>query len=337
MSTNLCVIGAGRIFQEYHYPALCEIDEFKISCVIDTDENVREKFKNICNCQVYSEWSDDIDENVFFITVPPLIRYNIFCEIKDRAKVIIFEKPVTLTYEDAKKILDEANQLGIKCYVAQTRRFFPNLIALSDFFANSKSDRIEIDVYEGALFNWGTISDYLSDDCQHDYGVFNDVGSHVYDTVIDIIDKISGSEILKIENEELYFEGVKLCNNIQTRQIVKTEKIKFHINVNLSRVFNFSNQLCVSDRRLKLFSRTLLSHDISLVRPTGISKIPILDANEMYSLEDVFFDMWSNLSKSIKNSDICKSKINLNNIIRTMKFMDNIIKNKKIVSNLFNK
>lgn len=338
MIKDICVVGAGKIFQLYHLPAIEAVSSINVKYVVDKNFSLAQRVAKDIGAIPLETLDEKIDCKNFFITAPPQYRVEIFNLIKGYAKNIIFEKPVTLTLPEAEYIYKKAQENNINVMVAQTRRFFPNLNFIKNLINSNNSEHVNIEVYEGALFNWGTESNYFANKNPDDYGVFHDVGSHIFDFIIFFLEGILGEKGngLQLFVEKSYLDKDQNANNSLSHFSFKNDTIEFNIKVRLSRTMSLSNQIIITNENTKLITRSLMSKDLKLM----INDLPLLvnvpDFNTSYNLDDVFIDMWSYIYTHIQSNDelLNPSKIGLKSILKTVKLMQSLIEEKEIQNKL---
>ena len=332
---EICVIGVGKIFQLYHLKSIKSIDSIKIKHVVDKNFELAERVASDIGAIPYENLDKKIDCENFFITVPPKFRVQVFNSIKDYAKNIIFEKPVTLTYDEAQYISNISREKGINILVAQTRRFFPNLVFSKEIFKVNSNSKITINAYEGALFNWASESNYFNNDNPDDHGVFHDVGSHIFDFVVFFIESFFDFKDLSIEVITSKFDNTQNSNNSYSRLLIKREGVEFDIKVRLSRSSNLSNMISITDdMNSRILTRSLMSRELKFIGNTDIISVPVKGINSSFDLDDVFLNMWLDICNSIKTNSAKNSQIGLDSVLNTVNLMQLLINKKEIDNKL---
>ena len=329
---EICIIGSGRIFQLYHLSAIINSGYFNIKYVVDKNEKIAVKNAKEVGAEALFDSNEVKDCEVFFIATPPNTRKNIFDSIKDKAKYIIFEKPIAFSYDEVAYMVEECKKRSIICMVAQTRRFFPNLNFIKDLVSNGFiSSPFKLKIYEGAPFGWLTESNYLMKTDSKDNGVIHDVGAHVYDYMISLIEEF-GEESLDITTEKTLVDYESLPNNVQSFHTVKGKDYNGEIDIKLSRSILLMNKLVLTDGKSTIISRPLLDSSIKIKKGNKefLVQVPEM-TGKTYKLNNAFDDMWKHIGISITNEE-CKSLIDITSVTKTVKLMDNIIQQKEIKS-----
>jgi len=331
---EICVIGAGKIFQLYHLKSINLIDSIIIKHVVDKNFDLAKRVAKEIGAVPHDNLDQKIDCENFFITVPPKFRIEVFNSIKDYAKNIIFEKPVTLTNAEAQYINEVSQKKGINVLVAQTRRFFPNLDFTKKLLINRPLKKVKIKATEGALFNWASESDYFNNQNPDDHGIFHDVGSHIFDYIIYLIESITDVKNLEVKVVHGAFDFNQNANNTYTKCIIFNKRIEFEIEVRLSRSANFSNLIVIDDGVHSYLTRSLMAREIKMLTSEDILLMPIPKIKPSFDLDDVFYNMWLDIENVLETNSKENSRISLESVLYTTQLMQTIIDRMTVVNNL---
>lgn len=304
--TKLCVIGTGTIFQQYHLEAIQNSKLFQIAYLIDKNIETAKKAKKIStdNPELLDNVSININCETFFIATPPESRLPIFNSIKNKAKVIIFEKPIAFDHGTFTEIKNECQRLGIKCMVAQTRRFFPNLLTLNNSLKTiSLGDSLEIKAFEGGPFGWKTESNYFAKENPKDGGIIHDVGAHIFD-YISILCATLNISLADFELESSFVDFLDQPNySVSSFKYQKNNK-SIHLKVGISRSIVLSDSFFLkSSSGVSLKTRSLFSPQVKIMKDK--KELLIIDSSTKYptlnSLNAVFREMWSFIGHAINS------------------------------------
>ena len=146
---NSIIIGLGKIGCGYDYnhqpdhyilthaQAIKHHPSFRLIGGIDTSSNMRKKFENKFNAPTYDNIYEmnniiDIDIDVVVVSVPTTDLYQIFNDVISTIspKLILLEKPLSLSSKNASTMLNSAKQKGIAVAVNYIREFEPFHISL---------------------------------------------------------------------------------------------------------------------------------------------------------------------------------------------------------------
>lgn len=143
---NLAIIGCGQIAQNAHIPNALSIPEAKLVAVVDINKKklgeVREKF-GIENCYTdYHEVLKDPQIHAVIICTPTYTHTNIANDAAEARKHIFCEKPMSITSEEAEKVIKVANTNAVKLMVGHYLRFLPNHIKAKEMIKGGKIGKI---------------------------------------------------------------------------------------------------------------------------------------------------------------------------------------------------
>lgn len=104
-------------------------DDVKIVSVCTTRVETAEKASRIYGIPKYTTNEDDIifdpDIDVIDICTPNIFHYESVKKALNAGKHVYCEKPLTVTYEQAKELSDLADEKGVKCQMVFNNRFMP--------------------------------------------------------------------------------------------------------------------------------------------------------------------------------------------------------------------
>ena len=124
------LIGCG-FMGTMHANCYKNIDGVKLCAVADLR---REKAEEIADgAEIYSEGMDLInnaDVDVIDICLPTYLHAEYAIKAMEKVKYVFVEKPVALTYEEAEKMMEKANQTGCNVQVGQVIRFWDEYVEL---------------------------------------------------------------------------------------------------------------------------------------------------------------------------------------------------------------
>ena len=190
---KLAIVGLGRAGTNMHLTELKgKEDKFEIVAVCDIIKERAEKIAKEYNCKAYTSFEEML-ENPEIEVVDIATRSNDhFHQAKtamEAGKIVFLEKPISLSYKDAKNLVQMSNSSDErKLYVRHNRRFEDKfikvneiidsgilgdvyLIKLSRSHYGRRSDWQTLSQYGGGwLFNWGPhIVDHALKFCGGDY------------------------------------------------------------------------------------------------------------------------------------------------------------------------
>ncbi len=136
------VIGTGSIAQVVHLPLLSKMEDVELAAICDIDDT---KIKVLSEKFHIPRWYYLIDNmmkheklDAIHICTPSVFHYPMaFLALKNGVNVFV-EKPISLTYEEAKKLHDLAEEKGLTVMVGMQNRFRDDVGILKDFIDNDE-------------------------------------------------------------------------------------------------------------------------------------------------------------------------------------------------------
>lgn len=124
------IIGCGGIANVKHLPALSSFpDEVELVYFCDLiPERARKAAKEYGTadakvCTDYHELLSDDSIDVVHVLTPNVAHCQITCDALEAGKHVLCEKPMAITYEEGKKMLDTAKRTGKKLTIGYQNRF----------------------------------------------------------------------------------------------------------------------------------------------------------------------------------------------------------------------
>lgn len=119
------VIGAGTLGKT-HISLLKEIKEFELVGFYDADENYKQEVSELLKVKSF----DSVEELISLVDVvdivkPSISHFDYAVNAIKQSKHVFIEKPVTDTVEEAKQLLELAEEANVKVQVGHVERFNP--------------------------------------------------------------------------------------------------------------------------------------------------------------------------------------------------------------------
>ena len=219
------VIGAGKL-GEIHIKLLQEINDFDLVGFYDADDNYRDAVAKSLNVKSFSCVDDLIAAvDVVDIVKPSISHFDYAVAAIKQSKHVFIEKPVTNTVEEAKQLLELAEEADVKVQVGHIERFNPAFKAALPYISNP----MFIETHRMIEF----------DAEKADVSVIMDLMSHDLDIILSVvksnIKKISatGVEVIgtnpDIVNAVVEFDNGCVANLTASRISLTNERIsKFY-------------------------------------------------------------------------------------------------------------
>lgn len=188
------IIGCGNIANGKHLPVLSQMDDVELVAFCDVIEeravNTAKKF-GTPDAKVYTDYKELLkDESINNVRVltPNVMHCQITVDALMAGKHVMCEKPMAATYEDAKKMLEAKNKSGKLLTIGYQHKFDPDVVYskqeavkgnLGDMYYAKANVMRRRGVPTHGVF---------TKMCEQGGGAMIDVGTHVLDIVLYVMD-----------------------------------------------------------------------------------------------------------------------------------------------------
>ena len=132
---NFAIIGCGGITLQNHLPGLALCPETQVTALCDADGACLERARQQTGVAVTSTSYEEIvqrdDVHAVIIATPNFVHAPIALAAIAHGKHVLCEKPLAMTYAEAKGMADAADRAGVRHMTAFTYRFVPAMRYLS--------------------------------------------------------------------------------------------------------------------------------------------------------------------------------------------------------------
>ena len=141
---NIGVIGIGVIATTKHIPNLLKREDVKITMLCDLDTAKAEKAKgelglaDAAVCADYKEVCTNPDIDVVHVCTANPSHYEIAMLALNNGKHVYCEKPMALTYKDAREMVDTAKAKGLKLTSGTQSRYNPAPMRMKEMVENGE-------------------------------------------------------------------------------------------------------------------------------------------------------------------------------------------------------
>ncbi len=143
------VVGAGHL-GKIHIKCIKQIADYQLVGFYDIDPENSAKVQEEYQVKHYSNLEELIDlVDVIDIVTPTLSHYDVASKGLRKGKHIFIEKPITTSLDEASKLINLAEEAGVKVQVGHVERFNPCLLAALKFIHEPKF----IEAHRLAVFN----------------------------------------------------------------------------------------------------------------------------------------------------------------------------------------
>lgn len=219
------VIGAG-ILGESHIKLLKGISDFELIGFYDADESCRNEVASSLNVKSYNNFEELINVvDVVDIVKPSISHFDYAVTAIKNSKHVFIEKPVTNTVDEARQLLELAEEANVKVQVGHVERFNPAFKAALPYISNPTF----IETHRLIKFDPKTA----------DIPVVMDLMSHDLDIILSLVNsniksiRAKGVEVIgntpDIVNAVVEFDNGCVANLTASRISLKNERIsKFY-------------------------------------------------------------------------------------------------------------
>ncbi len=220
MSFRVAVVGAGRM-GKLHARIISEMDQAELVCIVDSNPSVAKSVARQRDCQALTDSADAIDMvDAAIISVPTVNHFEAARPFVAAGKPVLIEKPLAISPEDGRKLIELAEANGTTVQVGHTERFNPAVMALTKYAIQPKF----IEAHRISPFTFRSA----------DVGVVLDMMIHDIDLVLMLVNSVVrdiqavGVNVIgpheDICNARLTFENGCVANITASRLAIKTER-----------------------------------------------------------------------------------------------------------------
>lgn len=179
------VVGAGKVLERYHVPAIKGVPEVVRSIVVDADA---ERARRAAERFDFPQWSTDLADltrhaDVAIVLVPNGLHAQISSELLKRGVHVLCEKPMARNVDECSTMIEAARSGGALLGVGHNRRFRQHVWMARQFLVRRLiGDVTSIFAEEGSTYDWPRSAAYF-DPVQSGGGALMDVGIHAIDMV----------------------------------------------------------------------------------------------------------------------------------------------------------
>jgi predicted dehydrogenase len=179
---NFGIIGCGAITEQYYLPAFKQLQQAKVTHLVDLDEargkTLAKSFEIPNFLQSYENLNDKVDAVI--IATPPDSHIEISHSCYMKGIHVLCEKPLAKRSEDVEKLMASERD-DIHIAVGMVRRMNPSSQLLKHFIQNGYIGKaIGFKVEEGSEFKWPLQTPHLFS--KNGFGgILMDTGTHIFD------------------------------------------------------------------------------------------------------------------------------------------------------------
>jgi len=214
---GLGLIGAGAIGKVHVNNINRSIKGARLAAVADIDQNAAKAVAG--DAKVYSDFHEMIRDgsvDAVIVCTPPFLKLEITRAAAEAGKAVFCEKPISVTLDEADKMLAAVRSGGIKFQVGYQRRFDSSYLRARHAMESGELGSLLLLKEHnrdppGPILGWSTVPAKSG-------GIFLDTTSHDFDAVR----WLSGSEVERVyaEGAALVYEDLRKNGDFDTTTVV---------------------------------------------------------------------------------------------------------------------
>jgi len=141
---NVAVIGAGAMGRS-HARVYSELKDAELVAVCDANKKTAKDVADSYNANHYADYKEMIKQekiDAVSICVPTKLHKDVAVEVIRNKINVLVEKPIAVTLEEAKEIINEADKNNVRLMVGHIERFNPVVIELKKRIAGNELGKI---------------------------------------------------------------------------------------------------------------------------------------------------------------------------------------------------
>lgn len=183
---RLAIVGCGAVTERIHLPVAARAEGVDITTLVDPSperaERLAAKYSVPLVVGDYQELTGHVDAAI--VATPHHLHASIGCHLLAQGIHCLVEKPMALSADEGRRMLDAASASGATLSVGLLRRLYP-----ATRYVKQLLDRgilgplMDFEMREGYIYGWQVVSDSVFRR-EEGGGVLADLGSHVLDLML---------------------------------------------------------------------------------------------------------------------------------------------------------
>lgn len=275
------VVGVGSLGQHHarNFAELSKEGKGEFVGVCDVSEEQAKKIAEKNGCEYFTDWHDLLDKvTAVSIVTPTETHCEIACAFLENGVNVLVEKPISLSLEEADKMISAAEKSGAKLMVGHLERFNPAMVALRPHVNNPLYFEIHrVSPFPNRSLDVDVVLDVMIHDLDAIQWLVDSKVSEIRAVGIPVIsDKVDAA------NARIEFENGAVANITASR--IGTEKIR-------KTRFYQTNSYVVLDYATKFASLTSLAPNaLHPLLGISINRLEIEDIEPLRAEISAFLD-----------------------------------------------
>ncbi len=184
----MIAVGAGRVFERFHLPALRTLPQWSLAGVVDSSPGrlawAAAQIPGILTEHTLERLLSRIRPDAVLISSSPETHCALAFEAMGAGANVLIEKPMVLRVAEAEQLLNASRSLRRQVWVGFNRRFRPAYIKLRTRLASSAGGPVRFARFElrSDPLGWGSVSTHAARN-DRAAAVLQDIASHQLDLV----------------------------------------------------------------------------------------------------------------------------------------------------------
>ena len=190
MSIKTGIVGYGKAAKVFHAPLIKSVKSLELYSVVErSSDDALQQYPNVEVFRSFKEILKDDKTELLIITTPNHLHFSMAQEALSAGKHVVIDKPFTVTFEEANKLIRLADDLDLKLSVFQNRRWDGDFMTVKKLIRDRKvGETVEV-VSTFNRFRNQIQEDAWREKSQPGSGVLYDLGPHLIDQAIQLFGK----------------------------------------------------------------------------------------------------------------------------------------------------
>lgn len=187
MPVRLAIVGCGAVSEKLHLPVLQGAPAMQVTALVDPDVERLNRLARSLGPDLYTAPSTvglERYADAAIVATPNHLHVRIAADLLERGLHVFVEKPLAVSLDEGKHLIDVAQRAGRRLSVGLIRRHYPAVAFVQGVLGAGWLGRVRsFDLREGVANAWSplSLSPFLR---EHGGGVLIDKGSHALDLLL---------------------------------------------------------------------------------------------------------------------------------------------------------